>query len=48
MHLRSHLISLLPVVVTYEMDGDQRVAVRIVDAVLHAADARRRDPSASP
>jgi len=33
-HLRSHLISLIPVVVTYEMDGDQRVAVRIVDALL--------------
>jgi len=38
-HLRSHLISLIPVVVTYEMDGDQRVALRIVDAVLPASTA---------
>ncbi|MFI5262381.1 MAG: hypothetical protein ACHQZR_07500 [Candidatus Limnocylindrales bacterium] len=52
-HLRSHLISLIPIVVTYEMDGDQRVAVRMVDALLPAStatplvtsSARARSPS---
>lgn len=47
-HLRSHLISLLPVVVTYEMDGDQRVAVRLVDAVLTPLTPVAATPSASP
>jgi hypothetical protein len=47
-HLRSHLISLIPVVVTYEMDGDQRVAVRIVDAVLPASTATPLVVSATP
>ena len=44
-HLRSHLISLIPVVVTYETDGDQRVAVRIVDALLPPSTAT---PLAAP
>jgi hypothetical protein len=52
-HLRAHLISLLPVVVTYETDGDQRVARRIVDALPPAStatppatsSARARSPS---
>ncbi len=47
-HLRSHLISLVPVVVTYEMDGDQRVAVRIVDAVLPPSTASPVAASATP
>jgi len=47
-HLRSHLISLIPVVVTYEMDGDQRVAVRIVDAVLPPSTATPLVGSATP
>jgi hypothetical protein len=47
-HLRSHLISLIPVVVTYEMDGDQRVAVRIVDALLPPLTPVAATPSASP
>jgi hypothetical protein len=47
-HLRSHLISLIPVVVTYEMDGDQRVAVRIVDAVLPPSTALPLTVSATP
>jgi len=47
-HLRSHLISLIPVVVTYEMDGDQRVAVRIVDAILPPSTATPVIVSATP
>lgn len=47
-HLRSHLISLIPVVVTYEMDGDQRVALRVVDAVLPASTSTPLVGSASP
>jgi hypothetical protein len=47
-HLRSHLISLVPVVVTYEMDGDQRVALRVVDAILPASTSSPLVVSASP
>ena len=47
-HLRSHLISLIPIVVTYEMDGDQRVALRMVDAVLPPSTATPLVVSASP
>lgn len=38
-HLRAHLISLIPIAVTYEMDGDQRVALRMVDALLPVSTA---------
>jgi hypothetical protein len=47
-HLRSHLISLIPVVVTYEIDGDQRVALRVVDAVLPASTSSPLVVSTSP
>ena len=47
-HLRAHLISLIPIVVTYELDGDQRVALRMVDALLPPSTAAPLVVSASP
>ncbi len=33
-HLREHLASLLPIVVTYRLEGQARVAIRLEDAPL--------------